>query len=616
MDPSKMEKLRKRYPDHVPVICVNTKDSFEQQKLIVPNNTTGAAFIGTAREKCKWATPASKVSLCKGSKTVVEVPMAKTLEELDKEATEGVIYFKVESLRPAAEERKEAEIPNVQQFKMDGAAPKEQKAKATTSAGKDDSDPSEKARRIRKKHPDRVPVLINQAEGPGLPALDKKLLIPKTMTCADLRKILPRHIGCQHLDVDWQKVIFEMAGEPVEEHEKVSDVYERRVPPDDEGMMLFLELPTESIRELVSSSTRVSEETELQDTVEETPAVHAASFSPPSLEEVMDLERQLTASKRAFEEAKKAQKLATARLAEQEERAWAAEEKALKADRELTVRSQAHRNKEEALQSQITEAQEAQKTLQTRVMSSREEIEALRLHIDWLEETAQTAKHNAEQDADTIVELENQLKEAQAALAVEAKKNHASQEKISQMRNKLEEAAQLEVLAVEKTDLISQQRKDAEDTVRTLEESLRKMSSRLEEVEQEKADLLRDAEKKDKTDEAVKKLKDTVIILRNSLSSKEEEITTKGAQVVETMACLKAVEQENRRLQAELEAAATEKIKLQQASMSAREEVEMLKAEMQKKDAEEDFIKLGWNSEGEVEEVTEDFGFQKVDSAC
>jgi len=458
-------------------------------------------------------------------------------------------------------------------------------------------DIAEKARRVRMKHPDRVPVLINQAEAPGLPALDKKLLIPKSMTCKDLRKILPKHLGCGHLDVDWSTVIFQLAGVDVEEHELVSDVYDRCVAPDDEGIMLSLELPSEDVPPLAA---RDAKPPELAEDV---------SFSPPSAEELRVLEQQLIEVNVAFGEARKAQQVAADKLVEEEERAWAAEERALKADQELAMRCQAHKHEAEAFRSEVAEARQAREALESKLAKGTEEIDALRLHVDWLEDALQSAK----QDSSKMAELQKSLKESQEALAVEARKSHAAQEKLSQLEEQFQEAADKEAKAMR---MCAAKERGAEEKIRKLEDSLHAVSEKLVEVEHEKAQLERETEKQHRNpDEAVKKLKDTVLILKDTLSCKEEDITAKNAQVVETMACLKAVEAENRRLQAELEAAAKETSKLQQDHALAKGEVDKLKAKMQKKDTEEDFVKLGWNSDDEVEEVTEDFGFQKVYSA-
>jgi len=621
-----MDKLRKKYPEHVPVICMHSRDARKHQKLIVPFQTTGATFQTIAREKCPWAMQGGEVLLCNKGKVTdtMEVPAQKTLQQLDSEyrAPDGGVYFTVEAAKDDVQEAptvKEApEGP--QEFKMDENVPKDEnvqqqenvqekkkKAKAKAKEGSEDckeDDIVERARRIRKKHPDRVPVLINQAAVPGLPALDKKLLIPDTMTCRDLKKILPKHIGLADLDLDWSKVILQLAGqaigEDIEEHELVSAVYTRCVGSDDEGIMLSLERRGHHLPELHAGAGETQTET--------------LSFSPPSAEELRVLELQLQEVNVAFEEAKKSQQLSAAKLAEQEERAWAAEERALKADQELAMRCQVQRQEAEAFQNQVSQAQEAREALEAQVISGKEEIEALHRRVESLEDDLQSALQSSKRDAGIIGELQKSMKKSEEALMVEARKNCAAEEKLNKLQQKVQEAADKEVRSMK---MYADQEKEHQDKIRELEDSLRKVSKKLVEVEEEKAQVAREAEKQQNPDEEVKKYKDAVVILKDALSSKEEEISKKDAQVEKAKAVLKEVEAENRRLQCELETAGMEKIKLEKLNLRLQDEVGLLKASEAPKEPkaeEEDFVKLGWDSEGKVEEVT-DFGFQKVDSA-
>ena len=111
------------------------------------------------------------------------------------------------------------------------------------SEDRKDDDLVERARRMRKKHPRHLPVLIKQAAAEGLPALDKKFLIPGSMPCRDY-VMVPKYLGCENLDLDWNNVIFQLAGqsigEGIEEHELMAEVYTRCVGENDEGIMLSL----------------------------------------------------------------------------------------------------------------------------------------------------------------------------------------------------------------------------------------------------------------------------------------------------------------------------------------------------------------------------------------
>ena len=588
-----MRKLRKRYPDCVPVICMCSNNSSQQMKLLMRSQTTGAGFVATARERCKWATEASEVLLWTCSRTM-KVPKLATLKDLDAlyKAPDDALYFKVEA---AIETQLEHDPREPQHFKMDGAVPKELRALATASS-KDD--PAEKARRIRKIHPDRVPVLINQAATPGLPALEKKLLIPISMTCGNLRKILPKHI---HLDkVDWSQVIFHMAGDDVAEHELVSDIYARRVEPDDEGMLLSLELNSEYVQELSSNAS-----------AGEAPTEHAQEvpgFSPPSAEEVKVLEGQLTEINVAFREAQDAGKIAAAKLAEEEERTWTAEEKALKSDLELLLQSQAYRSQEEDLQSQIMEAKKGQDSLETEVVSSEEQIQAMRLQIARVQESLENLQSKAQKDSERMEEIRQSLQEARGSLVVEAKKYDSAQETISQFEVKLQQAAEKDMQDTKTIQLESHRETLAKDRIFALQNSLHQISEKLENVDEEKEGIM----KQQKPNEVVRKLKGTVSILRDALQSKQADITSKRREAVETMLRLRTLEAENRRLQGELTMAIRENLRLQQDHDTVTSEVENLKAQLKE---DEEFVKVYWNSIGEVEAVV-DFGFQKVDTVC
>ncbi|CAE7189883.1 unnamed protein product, partial [Symbiodinium sp. CCMP2456] len=243
------ETLRHRYPERVPVICVHSRDASQIKKMLVPNDTTGAAFQAMARKWCPWAAQGGEVLLCKGKGTdTVKVPEEKTLQELDSEymAPNGVIYFMVEAAKDDNQDApKDPKEP--QGVKINQAVPEEpKKAKDEVTASEDrkQDDIVGRARRLREKHPRHLPVIIKQPAAAGLPALDKKLLIPGSMPCRDLHKMVPKYLACEHLDLDWNNVIFQLAGqsigEGIEEHELMAEVYTRCVGEKDAGIMLSL----------------------------------------------------------------------------------------------------------------------------------------------------------------------------------------------------------------------------------------------------------------------------------------------------------------------------------------------------------------------------------------
>ena len=239
------------HPERVPVICVHSREASQIKRLLVPNHTTGADFQAMARNRkwCPWAAHGGEVLLCKGKGAdTIKVPEQKTLQELHSEymAPDGVMYFMVEAATDDIQDApKDPTEP--QGVKLNQAVPEEPKKakdKETTSEDRLDDDIVESAKRMRKKHPRHLPVLLKQAAAEGLPALDKKLLIPGSMPCRDLRKMVPKYLGCENLDLDWNNVIFQLAGqsigEGIEEHELMAEVYTRFVGENDAGIMLSL----------------------------------------------------------------------------------------------------------------------------------------------------------------------------------------------------------------------------------------------------------------------------------------------------------------------------------------------------------------------------------------
>ena len=155
------ENLRHRYPERVPVICVHSRDASQIKKMLVPNDTTGAAFQVMARKWCPWAAQGGEVLLCKGRGTdTMKVPEEKTLLQLDSEyvAPNGVMYFMVEAAKDDIQD-----APAVPKEPQGVQEPKKAKDEVAKSEDRKDDDLVERARRMRKKHPRHLPVLIKQA---------------------------------------------------------------------------------------------------------------------------------------------------------------------------------------------------------------------------------------------------------------------------------------------------------------------------------------------------------------------------------------------------------------------------------------------------------------------
>jgi len=621
-----MEKLRRSHPECVPVVCENlaaAADSSKRiQKLIVPHCKTGRELLCIFREKCTWASSTSPVSLCVGEGSEMEVPMETSLRELDSkyQAADGALYFRVGAAGAAAEAEAETaaetkpkeSIAPISEFKMNLSVKKdtsqESKAKLSKSQAARD-DPAERARRICQKHPDRVPVIVNQAPQPGLPLLEKKLLVPKTITCHDLKKILPKHLNAE-TDVDWPNVRMLMAGDSVEDHEKMIDVYNQRVDPDDGGLLLTLEMASmdEHIEKLSFSDPGPEVVTEPEE--EASSAAPASHWLPPSSEEVEMLQRQLLAAKEAFDV--------------QEEKAEKLELQLLKAKEDFLQHGQDFVNKEVSLESDLKEAKELRAMSEAMLAKTTAEVEALRSENAALVQSLSSCNKRLEQDAALIEKLEQDFETSQSKLALESIKVEEAQETILVLQEEVQQCQQFADLREvaerlqEEVELKQARILELDSEVDALNATIRVMETENREMEKEKHILLREAAK---PNEALEALKAKLRAQDLQLAKKDEMISAKGADAADCRSRVKGMEIENRRLEDELKVAVLEKSKMAEGyahlegqTAQLMEEVKQLREQLQKKEEKDSFVMLGWNHEGEVAEVSEDFGFQKVDA--
>merc|ERR1712232_1553067 len=61
------------------------------------------------------------------------------------------------------------------------------------------------AKKVLQKFPDRVPVLFKQSPMLGLPAIDKKLLVPHKMLCDELKWVLKKQFAAPVAEVNWDQ---------------------------------------------------------------------------------------------------------------------------------------------------------------------------------------------------------------------------------------------------------------------------------------------------------------------------------------------------------------------------------------------------------------------------
>lgn len=261
------QRIIAKYPGHIPVICAQPNVPDSKKKFLIPSSMMGRELAVTVRGKCPWAGESSSVRV--GEQLVPEGSSASDLYERLK-AADGYLYMIVsiagdatpKSSRNIAEiscmgDNREAPTGAAcQATVMSPPSPKsEEKAQMSKSQvcifhmpdfeedAQVEATMSEEATKVHKvirKHPDHVPVLIRQAATAGLPYLDKKLLVPRSMTCAALEKVMPKHLGLPQ-DVAGNGILrIHMCGEPLLQEVAMSDVYDESVDKDDGGLHLTL----------------------------------------------------------------------------------------------------------------------------------------------------------------------------------------------------------------------------------------------------------------------------------------------------------------------------------------------------------------------------------------
>jgi hypothetical protein len=248
-------KILKKYPDHFPVVCESSPKAGSTQKLLVPRQMKREEFIQVARARCHWGKPDSDVRLNTGNPLpkidcMVEIyNIYKSSDELlhitvhagrceDEDKLRKASVSSIEERTPTTDCDSKADGPQV--FHMpdnDNAQPLD--------------DDARRSRRLQKKYPDRVPVLVKQARSIGLPDIDKKLLVPKSMTCAGLQQILPKHLGIQQengANIEVERLCLFMGDEPLKENALMSEIYNQYVDEQDGGLHITvrMDLPLES----------------------------------------------------------------------------------------------------------------------------------------------------------------------------------------------------------------------------------------------------------------------------------------------------------------------------------------------------------------------------------
>jgi hypothetical protein len=93
---------------------------------------------------------------------------------------------------------------------------------------------------MQKRFPDRVPVLIKQDQYVGLPDIDNKLLLLKSMTCAELRKSLPLCLSIQQESKDSTQWCLFIGDEPLKDNALMSEIYDQYIAKHDGSLHILI----------------------------------------------------------------------------------------------------------------------------------------------------------------------------------------------------------------------------------------------------------------------------------------------------------------------------------------------------------------------------------------
>jgi len=288
------QRIMAKYPGHVPVICARP-EADEKKKFLIPVSMGGKDFAATVREKCPWA-GADAVVIAAGN--ILSGTLGLTAAELHEKhkAEDGFLYVHVTQASAGAGDA--AEHAGASAAAEHATPELEDKSHGATSTDKpaDASQPcvfhmpdfdeetefvSNEAKRVRKvinKHPDHLPVLVRQAATAGLPNIDKKLLVPRSMTCANLQGVLPKHLGLPVKDGQaekWKALRVFMGDIPVLPEFVMSDVYDQYVDEDDGGLHLTLGLEGHTEQKAEEPECNSAVEMQLAKAIEENAAKDA-----------------------------------------------------------------------------------------------------------------------------------------------------------------------------------------------------------------------------------------------------------------------------------------------------------------------------------------------------
>lgn len=402
---------------------------------------------------------------------------------------------------------------------------------------------AQRARKVLKKHPDRVPVIVNQAASTSLPRINKKLLVPQSMTVSGLQSILPRHLAlADDAHVNWSMLRIFMGEEPIPDDAVMSEVYKEYVDEDDGGLHITLRIDGFDAlnREGDEEAAPVTCGLQLEDAFEELQNIGnfakqtgtseeiqhnvlgVIASSPPDQLADVHLQFQRAEKARISESDKTAQAQASLRRKMQEE--------LLALQTELEAKSQQSVLESERVSQLCATLQEAE----TKLAEEQEGAERLtnfqenmQTQVLELQKELEAKNQESISDSENISQLCAALDAAEAKLAFGSEKAEQHREVQQRLQDEL---------------LLLQQELEAAKQDRMCEsETSSRLCAALQEAE---AKLAAEAEKTEQHNEFQESMQTKVLALQKELETKEQEREEKSQKISQLCAELESKDRE------------------------------------------------------------------------
>lgn len=336
-----VNRLLARHPGHVPLVCSSTREDEKRKKLLVPDTMTADELKKVICEKCSFSVFAEGCFLANGESIEGKESLSAIYQKHNSDGVLHVTVGKPPAKIPAPVEQADIEMTPAEEKvsperdmtlsqKLEEALAMTDEAQAIIKKGRvstpsqpaifhmPDTDPeSQQALRLLRKYPDRVPVMVTQPATAGLPALDKKLLVSRTMTVLELKGVLAKHLPLGMLPQvarnELELFVDDYCLKPSDTMAQVYDGYK-------EDKCLHMRISLKSTPEDVDEPKIAELTAKLEETQKE---LEAAKGHPETSElkiKIAELTAELEATRKALEAAKEHAEAAELKASEGEQR--------------------------------------------------------------------------------------------------------------------------------------------------------------------------------------------------------------------------------------------------------------------------------------------------------